>query len=148
MTTNIQIRRDASQATLDRFRDRPFKLGTNDCGKMVAFHLRKMGIDVSLAKLGSYSTPISARASLRRAFGVDTLMDWADQNFERINPAQALVGDIIELPGSGSPIGAFAIYIGHGLVIGYVEGEECATVSRIKYDDQTRPLGAWRTLPL
>ena len=43
-------RRDAAQATLDRFRDRPLRFGAQDCVRLVAFHLRQLGHRPALAK--------------------------------------------------------------------------------------------------
>lgn len=148
--SNLHRRRDAAQATLDHFRARPFGLADkNDCAHIAAFHLRKLGVRISLAKVGAYKTPLGARAALRRAFKVSSLPELADKLFERIAPANAIVGDLIEFRGLDSPIGALTVYLGNGLVVCYHEDHpEGAITGRIVYDEGEAPLGAWRTVPL
>lgn len=133
---------DAAQATLDRFKDQPFRLGKNDCARMAAFHLRKLGYRPSLAKAGSYKTALSARAALKRA-GYDSLAAALDGlGLERIAPASAVVGDIVEME-AGDAFGALAVAVGNGRVLGYHEDAPGAVV--------VQPLSivvAWRVVPL
>lgn len=117
----------AAQATLDRFKDAPFKFGKNDCARMVAFHLRKMGVTVRLAKAGAYSSALGAKRALARA-GFATLADGLDAHgLLRIPPAAAVAGDIVELPAVDS-FGALTVAVGNGRVIGYHESCDGATV--------------------
>ena len=60
MTAVLLQRVAAAQATLDRFKARPFRFGTNDCARMVAFHLKQLGLRVRLAKAGSYRSTLGA----------------------------------------------------------------------------------------
>jgi hypothetical protein len=147
---HLERRRDAAQATLDEFTARPFGLDRkNDCAHIALFHLKKLGIKIPVAKVGTYKTPLAARAALRRAFGAETLQEVADKYFERIAPAAALVGDLIEFRGTESPIGAIAVYIGNDTVICYHEEHpEGAIAGRILYEEGDAPLAAWRTLPV
>lgn len=124
--TEIEKRVAAAQATLDRFKDRPFNWGDADCGLMIAFHLRQLGIRPKLAKAGSWTSPLSARRSLRR-LGAETMPQWADSRFKRIPPAAALVGDLIELPGDHE-LGALTIAMGNGRVLGFHEAAIGAAV--------------------
>lgn len=110
----------ATQATLDRFKSAQFAFGKNDCARIVAFHLRKMGVAVRLAKAGSYTSALGARRALART-GFASLAAALDAHgLLRIPPAAAIVGDIIELPGAGS-FGSLVVCVGNGRVIGYHE---------------------------
>jgi len=132
---------EAAQATLDRFIDKPFTWGKNDCARMVAFHLRKLGHRPALAKAGSYRSALSARAALKR-LGHEGLADALDAlGLARIPPAAAVVGDILEIPGSDA-LGALAVAVGNGRVIGYHEDATGAVVVQ-----PTSFLSAWRVWP-
>lgn len=134
-------RRDAAQATLDRFKDQPFALGSRDCVRLVAFHLRKLGYAPRLAKAGSYRSFKSARAALKRA-GFESVAEALDAlGLERIAPAAALVGDIVQLPGADE-LGALTVAMGNGRVLGYHEHAAGAVVMQ---PQQT--LAAWRVRP-
>lgn len=142
MNYEMVRRVDAAQATLDRFKDKPFAFGMNDCVRLVAFHLRKMGYSPSLAKAGTYKTAISARAALKRA-GYDSLGAALDAlGLPRIPPAAALVGDIVSLD-AGDVFGALAVSVGNGRICGYHEDAEGAVVVQ-----PVSVVSAWRVLPL
>lgn len=106
----------AAQATLDRFKDRPFAFGSDDCARMAVFHLRQLGFKPRIAKAGSYSTLLGARRALARA-GFATLADAVDaQGLLRIPPAAAAVGDLLMVPGVDD-LGALAVALGNGRVL-------------------------------
>lgn len=108
----------ASQATLDQFGARPLQLGTADCVRMTAAHLRRLGYNVKLPPSGSYRTPRQAM-KLLAARGCATLADALDQlGLERIAPAAAIVGDIVQLPAVDA-LGALTIQLTNGRVAGY-----------------------------
>src|SRR3546814_11264485 len=95
----MEARRRATRATTDRFRVQPFTWGKNDCVRMVAFHLRKLGYRPKLAKAGSYSSALGAKRALARS-GFETIGQALDAlGLERIAPAMALLGDIAQMPG-------------------------------------------------
>ena len=143
MQRTIEIRRDAAQATLDKFKDDEFSFASGrDCGKMINFALKQMGVAIPMAKVGNYKTLAGARAALRRAYGVTTLAEVMDLYFERIPPASALPADVIEVPGDG-PVGTLTLALGNGLVIAYHEDVSGAIVGRLH-----EPIAAWRTLPI
>lgn len=131
------LRRDAAQATLARFEDQPFAWGRFDCAKMLAFHLRGMGISPGSGKAGSYSTAIGARRALTR-LGVSSLADLLDRRFERIAPAAALVGDVVALPSTGK-LDAIGIVLGNGRLLAYHEDAIGAVVVQ-----PLKMVGAWR----
>lgn len=144
----LQHRQEVTQATLNYFQDKPFELGKVDCAKVAVFHLKKLGVKIPVAKVGAYSTPAGARAALKRAFGVNTLTEVADKYLERIAPAAALVGDLIEFRGVESPIGALGIYVGNDAVLCFHEEQPGLVAGRIIYGEGDAPLAAWRALPL
>jgi hypothetical protein len=128
----------AAQATLDKFKGKPFHFGSMDCAQLVAFHLRKMGHKPKLAKAGRYSSALGAKKALKR-LGYETLAEAMDGNgFERIPPAAAIVGDVIEMPGLEGP-GALAVALGNGRAVAYHEDAIGAVVVQ-----PSQMLAAWR----
>jgi len=133
----IDKRVKAAQTTLDRFKDQPFKFGKNDCGRMVAFHLRAIGKPIKTAKAGTYHSLLGATKALKR-LGFDNLVDLMDAHFERIPPAASLPGDIIAMPGLEGP-GALTVVLGEGRVVGYHEEMPGAVVMQ-----PVEMMAAWR----
>lgn len=131
-------RADAAQATLDRFKDRPFALGSFDCVRMVAFHLRQLGHTPPLSKGGSYTTLLGAKRALRRAGHASLAAALDALGFPPIAPAEALVGDVVQLPAEDE-LGALTIYVGNGRTLGYHQDVAGATVLQ-----PLRFAGAWR----
>ncbi len=130
----------ATQATVDRFKARPFRYGSNDCARMVAFHLKRLGLKVSLAKAGSYRSALGATRALKR-LGHDSLAEAIDaMGLTRIAPAAAVVGDIVELPGE-APFGALTVAVGNGRVLGFHEDLVGADILQPR-----EYLAAWRAL--
>lgn len=132
---------EVTQATVDRFRDMPFKWGTRDCARMVAHHLRHLGYKVRLPPSGSYASRRSAIKAMRAA-GYDSLATALDQlGLARIAPAAALPGDIIELPGD-TDLGALTIAVGNKRLFGYHAAADGATIMQpLEY------VAAWRAEP-
>lgn len=117
----------AAQATLDRFRDRPFAWGRHDCARMVSYHMRQMGHALPVARAGSYSTALGAKRALRR-MGVASIADLpAHYGLIEIPPAAAMVGDLMQLPAEDA-LGALAVAVGNGRVIGFHQDAIGATV--------------------
>ena len=111
-------RRDAAQITLDTWSKRPQKLGTADCVRMTAAHLRLLGWKVKLPPAGSYRTVNSAMKALAKA-GHDSISAALDAlGLERIAPAATIVGDIILMPAEHE-LGALVIVMGNGRVAGW-----------------------------
>lgn len=142
--TALELRRNAAQATLDKFAGLPFSFeGGRDCAKMTVFHLKQLRLPIKIGKVAAYKTALSARAALRKQFGVDTLPEVCDKFFERIPASMAIVGDIIQAEGDG-PLGALTISLGNDLVISYHEDAVGAVTGRLV----APAIAAWRTLPL
>jgi hypothetical protein len=130
----------AAQKTLDAWRPRPMKLGTADCVRMTASHLRLFKFQVKLPPSGSYRTVNSALKALRAA-GYDSLGSALDaMGLERIAPAAAIVGDIIAMPAEDQ-LGALSICLGNGRVLGYhPEANGAAVLQPLEFE------AAWRVV--
>jgi hypothetical protein len=108
-----------------------------------------MGVKVPKNKLKEYRTPLQARSALRDAFGVNNLAAVLDQFLGRINVAQALPGDIIELPAfadSEHGLGALSIYLGNNAVLMFEEEQSVLVSGRLTFDPDAPPLAAWRAI--
>ncbi|WP_271300632.1 DUF6950 family protein [Sphingomonas sp. CV7422] len=132
-------RQQAAQAAVDRFKGQPWQLGKNDCVRMAAFVLRKMGHRPQLGKAGSYTTAAGAMLALKRA-GHDSLAGALDAlGLERIAPAAARVADIVMIPGQAPLDGALTIAVGNGRVLGFHEDSGAAEILQ-----PVQFVGAWR----
>jgi hypothetical protein len=133
-------RRDATQATLDRFKGKPFTWGKWDCAQMALFHLRGMGHEVRLAKVGAYNSALGAKRAIRR-LGFDNLVAAMDSRFPRIAPAEAVAGDMLALPADAG-LGAIVVALGNGAAIGWHQDAEGAVAMRME-----EFVAAWRVDP-
>lgn len=140
MTTLLEVRTAAAQATMDRFAEQPFQWGKNDCARMVAYHLRKLGYPVRLAKAGTYASALGAKRALDR-LGFGSLREAVDSyGLMRIPPAAAIIGDIIELPAEDR-FGALGVALGNGRVLAYHQDAVGAVVIQ-----PTDYATAWRAI--
>jgi hypothetical protein len=139
---NPMIRRQvAVQATMDRFQGRPLKLGRDDCARMTAFCLRKLGVKASLLKAGAYTSETGARRALKTAGYADLSEAVDGLGLPRIAPAMALPGDILSLPGDKAGEVALVVAVGNGRVLGFWEAAGVCTVFQpVQYDT------AWRAI--
>jgi hypothetical protein len=141
-TTDPFVRRTAAaQKTLDTWSKRALKLGTSDCVRMIAAHLRLLGYKVKLPPSGSYRSYASALKAMKAAgfASIDEALD--AMGLVRIAPAAATVGDIVKLP-ADHPLGCFTVAVGNGRVVGYHEDvKAAATLQPVEY------AGAWRVEP-
>jgi hypothetical protein len=137
--TVLLRRQQAVQAAVDRFKGQPLAYGKNDCVRLAAFVLRKMGHRPQLAKAGSYSTALGAARALQHA-GFEDLAAAVDAlGLPRIAPAAAWVADLVLLPAEGPFGGALSVAVGNGRVLGYHEDVDGADILQpVQY------LAAWR----
>lgn len=127
-------RMKATQRTVDRFKGRSFKDGTADCVQLVIAHAKHMGRKIAVPKYKD----LKGAAAVLRQLGFKSLGKAMDHHFERIDKAQILAGDIVEMPGANGFSG-LTIAVGNGRVIGFHE--------EIPHCDVLQPLmisGAWR----
>ena len=137
-----KIRRaKAAQATLDKFKDRPFAWGVRDCARLVAFHLRLCGYQVKLPPSGSYRTLLGARKALAKA-GYGSIPEALDAfELDRITPAGAVAGDIIQWP-SENDLAALGVALGNGRIVAYHPDAIGATILQ-----PIETIAAWRVHP-
>lgn len=136
--TELELRVAATGATFARFNGQPLVLGSTDCARMLAFHLKGFGFKPSLLKAGAYSTPVGARRALKK-LGVSSLSEIMDQHFPRIAPAEARTGDVLCGP-SGDGMGdAMAIRLHRQNALGFLDGV-CGEVVIHDY------VAAWRVV--
>ena len=135
---DLAARRDATRRTVERFAGHPFAWGQYDCGKMVIAHLRMMGRRPVLGPGGSWKSAVGLARFLRRhgGSGAACLDEWMPHS--RIIPAQAIIGDVVEMPGD-SVGGTFGVCVGNGRVLAYHEDAEAAAIIQ-----PGQYLAAWR----
>lgn len=136
---SLEVRINATQKTFDKYNEKQFELGVNDCARMTAFHLKQLGHKFSLLKGGQYSTEVGARLALKR-LGVDSLNDILDRHFPKLDaPAFANVGDVISTAGKGDMGDALGIVLHSNRVLMFLDGK-CQEVIVTEYKD------AWRVV--
>lgn len=139
--TPLERRHKATQATVAKVQSRPFKLGINDCARMVAFHARKMGWQIKAAPSGSYHSIAKAKAELKK-LGYANLAEAMDgAGMPRIAAAAALLGDVMEIQGD-HPLGTLGICVGNGRIICFHEDHPGTVIFQ-----PAAPLAAWSLLP-
>ena len=127
-------RMKATQKTVDKFKGRTFKDWSTDCILLAVTHARHMGAKVKMPK---YTDAKSAAAVLKR-MGVTTLGGALDKHFTRIEPHEAMLGDLVEVPGTNG-FSSIMVAVGNGRAIGFHE--------EIPHADILQPVmisGAWR----
>lgn len=140
--TPLERRVAATSELLESWRDRPFSWAkASTCGRLITDHLRRMGYKPPVARAGSYRSALAARRALAR-INCATVGDMLDGlGLQRIAPAAALVGDIVELPGE-VPFGAMTVALGNGRVLGFHEDLPGAGVLQPQ-----EYVAAWRVEP-
>ena len=104
----------ATQATVDQFKEKAFDWGTYDCGQLVVAHAANCGRKIVVPP---YGDKVGAARSLREA-GWGTLHNAMDVLFTPIEPASAIMGDFVELPG-GDGFSCLTVAVGNGRVLGF-----------------------------
>lgn len=135
------IRRSkAVEKTLSRFGGKAFALGSNDCVKLVRFHLTQLGH--KLPSTGHYKTATEAAKNLRK-HGVKNIEQLWDKYLERIPPASMLLGDIAMPPSDpdapASKLGTVLIKVAPAKFLGWHPNHEMLAVMEITQID-----AAWR----
>ena len=135
--TVLKNRRDATIATYERFKDKPFNWFSASCAHMLRYHGKQMGH--KMPTVPSYRSALSAKRSLKK-IGFDSLPQLMDSLFPRIAPAQMLVGDMMALPGNEG----FEALVIRANVTKFVGWHEDADGLAIIDADLQSAIGAWR----
>jgi len=141
MVPDLIRRQQATQATLNKYRAKPFdwkKAVT--CVHMARFHLRKMGHKVP--ELPRIRGVIGATRALRERgwANVSDMLD-AQVSLERIAPAFMRIGDLAVLPGD-EVMDSIVINAGTGKLLGWHQDWAGGMIEmEASLDDL---LGAWR----
>ena len=116
--TEMERRHAAIEATMARYRDRPFEWGKVDCARVAAFHLKQLGFKILISKAGAYRSAATAQSALKR-MGYVTLAEMADGiGLTPIAWSRMKLGDIAEVPSEHS-IGSLLLYAGNGNCFGF-----------------------------
>lgn len=139
MTPVLLRRQEAARAAVARFKGKPHRIGSNDCARMAAFTLRKLGHSVQLPGAGSYS---SLRGGLKvlKGMGHDGLVEALDAMLPRTHLALALPADIIGVPGEDGWT-ALWIALPGGRALGYHASSDVACILQPTLTDAI----VWRT---
>lgn len=114
----LLLRTAATEATMAKFRDRAFRWGSCDCGKIAAFHARKFGWKVP--RTGTYRGALGARKYLA-SMDCTCMADLLDKiGFARIAPAFALTGDFLAFDSADS-LGGIGIHLGGDKIMAFHE---------------------------
>lgn len=140
MASDLLRRQEATQATLDKYRKRPFdwKEGTT-CVHMLRFHLVKMGHRPE--PMPRIRSLIAAKRALAER-GCTNTADLLDKQpgLMRISPAQMLLGDLAVV-GSADGLGSVLVCAGAHKLLGWREDADGLVVLDVPKDQLD---GVWR----
>lgn len=122
MTPPLILRRDAAEATKARFEGAAFAWSTNDCTRLAAFHVRRLGHKPVMPRAGSYSSALGAARALRAKGFADLTAAVDAMGFLAIPPASAIVGDLVALASDEPAWPALTVALGNGRVLGFLQG--------------------------
>ena len=119
-TAPLARRVAATQEILNAWRYRELVWGSDDCARMTAAMLTRLGWSPRLSRGGYYKSALGAAKALKRAGFADAAAWLDDVGLIRIPPAAALPGDIFGLCHAEQELGVgLAICIGNGRVLGF-----------------------------
>lgn len=118
MSVSLALRADATNRTVAHFHARPFDWDGASCIHLAHVQATNMGHKVPA--LPMFRSRQGALRGLLKT-GHRTLESLMDSLFQRIVPAQMLVGDIAMLPGEDRRLRALVLFDGHLSVAGWHE---------------------------
>jgi hypothetical protein len=131
-------RKEATQATLDKFKGQPFDWGEGrHCVRLAHFHLRQMG--QKPPTLPRIRSALAAKKALKER-GWESVSDMLDSILVRIPPAMMLTGDICITPGDQG-LDSVMIFVGPRKLLGWLPDGSEVVIYDAGVDDLT---GAWR----
>lgn len=139
MAVSLPLRADATNRTVAHFQGKPFDWDGASCIHLAHVQATNMGHIVP--RLPIFRSRQGALRGLLKT-GHQTLEALMDSLFERINPAQMLVGDIGMLPGEDRRLRALVLFDGHLSVAGWheVDPSQLVWIKNIQCD----LVAAWR----
>lgn len=136
--TELELRAVATQATEQRFRDKPFDWSKSaTCIHLMRYHAAQMGH--KLPVVPRFRTALGARKALAKE-GFESLPDLMDHYFARIPPSFTRVGDMIAVEGTDS----FHSMMVRGGTTMFLGWHPQADVCTIVDTDLSFAVGAWR----
>ncbi|MFC0633298.1 DUF6950 family protein [Brevundimonas balnearis] len=131
-------RQQAVEATIQRFAGKTLAYGRDDCARMAAFLVKRLGVKVRLTKMPRYGSAVGAARALR-ALDCRDLAEVVDKaGLPRVAPSRAIMGDLFALPAPDDTV-ALHIALDHQTSFGLIDG-----VFQPGRVHQT--ICAWRTL--
>lgn len=97
---NLAQRAAATQATWNKYRDRPFAWKGATCVHVLRFHLRAMGHRPPA--MPAFQSPIGAKRALMKMGSADLTGLLRRLQLIEITPLEMIVGDVAILPGDDS----------------------------------------------
>lgn len=139
MSITLDMRAKATNRTVAQFEGRPFDWDGASCIHLAHVHATNMGHIVP--PLPMFRSRQGALRGLLKT-GHRTLEQLLDSLFDRIAPAQMLVGDLAMLPGEEKRLRAIAVFDGHLSVAGWHEAhpEKLVWIKSM----QAELVAAWR----
>lgn len=140
MSFDVIRRQEATQATYDKFKGKPFDWKEAvTCVHMLRFHLVKMGHKPE--PMPRIRSLIAAKRALAER-GCENVADLLDKQpgLMRIAPVQMRIGDLA-FRGGPDGIGGILICAGPGRMMGWFEDQECMVAMRATFDNAE---AAWR----
>lgn len=133
---------------MEAYLGRPFSWGDADCLHLATYCLKRLGYAPDFDKAGPYDTETGAlRALLRAGFrSVEDAIDDLVGKDKRIDPLQAVVGDVLGFSDGSELLLSMTVSVGHGKVLGFQHDEICRIFSP-NYDVKGATYVAWRCDP-
>lgn len=134
----LDRRREATQATLDKFKNQAFNWGEGrHCVRLAHYHLRQLGRKPPT--LPRIRSALAAKKALTER-GWESVSDMLDCILVRIPPAMMLTGDIVTVPGEEG-LDAIFICAGPRKFIGWREDIEGCVILDVEMGQIS---AAWR----
>lgn len=134
----LERRKQATEATLERYRDKAFDWSTGiTCVHLARFHLRNMGHKPP--SLPRFRSALGAKKAMQER-GWSSVTEMLDSMLTRIAPAQMMLGDLAVFEGDHG-LEAIMVCAGPQRVFGWREDEPGLVVLGVGMEELT---GAWR----
>lgn len=135
----LLLRKDATEATLKRYRGKVFDWSKGiTCVHLARYHLRKMGHRPP--SLPRFRSAFAAKQAMRER-GWANVEEMLDSMLPRIAPAMMMLGDLAVAPSDEGNMGSIMICAGPHKLLGWREDAPELVLLDVTLDELT---GAWR----